>query len=73
MHTLVWNFLQEIRENCWVLIELTTLPSFSLSGFHNLLWKNTLKLSCKFLSLFIQGDPTFRVPAVTSISAFLAL
>jgi hypothetical protein len=73
MHTLVWNFLQEIRENCWVLIELTTLPSFSLSGFHNLLWKNTLKLSCNFLSLSIQGDPTFRVSAVTSIDAFLAL
>jgi hypothetical protein len=73
MHTMVSNFLQEIRGKFWVPIELTALPSVSFSGFPNLLWKNTLKLSCKFLSLFIQGDPTFRVPAVTSISAFLAL
>jgi hypothetical protein len=73
MHTLVWNFLQDIREKCWVLIELTSFPSFSFSSFPNLLLKNTLKLSCKFLSLSIQGDPTFRVPAVASIGAFLAL
>jgi hypothetical protein len=73
MHTLVWNFLQEIRGKCWVLIEVTALLSFSFSGFPNLLWKNALKLSCKFLSLSIQGEPTFRVPAVASISAFLAV
>jgi hypothetical protein len=49
---------------------LSSLPFLS---FPVLLWKNTWKLSCKYLSLSSQGDTTFRVPSVVSTGAFFAL
>jgi hypothetical protein len=54
---------------------LNSLPSLHSPfwGFPDLLWKNTWKLFCKYLSLSSQGDTTFRVPSVVSIGAFFAL
>jgi hypothetical protein len=43
------------------------LSSLPFLGFPDLLWKNTWKLSCKYLSLSTQGDTTFRVPSVASM------